>query len=134
MPEWLPMLESVKFLDKEARLSEWTLKIPRLFFRLAQSVGFGNLVRWTARHRVEAPQFLWWESLSGFPNAGEMTFEAVDGDATKTQVKLQMTYMVPNAAAPLVTNVLSKRFMSYTVRRTMERFKKKMEQEAKEGS
>ena len=68
--------------------------------------------------------------MSGFENEGVMTFEPVEGDDEATHVTLQMTYTLPKLAAPLVENVLARRFMRYTVRRTMERFRDKMEEEA----
>ena len=130
MPEWMPMLESVVFVDKEDRRSEWTLNLPRPVFRLASAVGFWQLVRWEAIHRVESPRILRWNSLSGFPNRGEMFFETVDGEVATTQVTLRMTYELPDAAAPLIKNMLAQRFMRYTVRRAMERYKEVMEEEA----
>ena len=129
MPEWLVMLESVRFVDRGGRRSEWSLKVPRPVSALARRAGFGTLVRWEAVHQVEAPRKLQWKSLSGFENAGDMTFEAVDGDEEATHVTLQMTYTLPKLAAPLVENALARRFMRYTVRRTMERFRDKMEEE-----
>ena len=104
-----------------------SLKVPRPVSALARRAGFGTFVRWEAVHQVEAPRKLQWKSLSGFENAGDMTFEAVDGDEEATHVTLQMTYTLPKLAAPLVENALARRFMRYTVRRTMERFRDKME-------
>ena len=123
------MLENVRFVDRGGRRSEWTLKVPRPVSALARRAGFGTLVKWEAVHNVSAPSKLRWQSLSGFENAGDMTFEVVEGQPEATQVTLQMTYTLPKLAAPLVENALARRFMRYTVRRTMERFRDKMEEE-----
>ena len=131
MPEWLLLLESIKFVDRAERRSRWSLKVPRRVAALANRMGLGSLVDWEAVHRVEPPMRLSWQSLSGFENAGYMTFEAVKGELAMTNVTLQMTYTLPTLAEPLVENPLSRRFMRYTVRRTMERFRDKMEEEAK---
>ena len=130
MPEWLLMLESVKFLDKDERRSQWSLNVPRAVSQLARKAGFGTLVQWEAVHEVDTPRRLQWNSVSGFENEGVMTFEPVEGNDEATHVTLQMTYTLPKLAAPLVENVLARRFMRYTVRRTMERFRDKMEEEA----
>jgi uncharacterized membrane protein len=130
MPEWMPMLESVVFVDREDRRSEWTLNLPRPVFRIARAVGYEKLVRWEAVHRVESPHTLQWNSLSGFPNRGEMSFEPVDGDETRTKVTCRMTYELPDAAAPLLRNLFLQRFMRYTIRRAMERYRDVMEEEA----
>ena len=130
MPEWLLMLESVQFVDRAARRSRWSLNVPRRVRALASSVGFGSLVEWEAVHKVEAPARLSWQSLSGFENAGYMTFEPAEDDSEMTNVTLQMTYTLPSLAEPLVENPLTRRFMRFTVRRTMERFRDKMEEEA----
>ena len=98
---------------------------------LATRVGFGRLVDWDSVHTVEAPRSLTWRSLSGFENVGHMTFEPVEGDPQTTHVTLQMTYTLPTLAEPLVENPLTRRFMRSTVRRTMERFRDKMEEEAR---
>ena len=124
------MLDRVDLVDPEARRSEWVLRVPRPVFRLARRAGMGAFVRWEAVHSVDAPRLLQWKSLSGFPNEGEMLFEAVGDDGAATRVTLQMTYTLPDFAAPFVENVIARRFMRYTVRRTMERFRDAMEEEA----
>jgi len=130
MPEWSPLLDTVKFVDKEARRSEWTLLMPRIMFRFARAAGFGAFIRWTAEHDVEVPRRLSWKSLSGFPNAGEMLFEAVDDQETKTKVTMRMKYSAPVMAKPLVENWFTRRFMQNAVNATMQRFRDIMEKEA----
>ena len=87
--------EKVKTMEK----METALKVPRPVSALARRAGFGTLVKWEAVHNVSAPSKLRWQSLSGFENAGDMTFEVVDGQPEATQVTLQMTYTLPKLAA-----------------------------------
>ena len=59
-----------------------------------------------------------------------MRFEAVGDDGAATLVTLQMSYTLPDFAAPFVENAIARHLMRYTVRRTMERFRDAMEAEA----
>lgn len=129
MPEWSPMLESVTFVDRESRRSEWLLQVPRPIYRVAHAAGFGSLVRWEAIHVVEPPRRLSWRSISGFQNEGDVFFEPVDDSDTSTQVVLRMTYTLPKFAAPLAQNVFVQNFMHQVARRAMERFRDVMEAE-----
>ncbi|KAL1511590.1 hypothetical protein AB1Y20_006384 [Prymnesium parvum] len=130
MPEWAPLLERVRFLDRAARRSEWSVRLPAALFSLAVRCGFGSLVCWQAVHAVEAPRVLAWRSLSGFENEGEVRFEPEGGDGAATRVSLKMVYRLPDFTAPVVQNALVRRFMHFTVRRAMERFRDVVEREA----
>ena len=131
IPEWLPILRTVAVVDAVNRKSSWALRVPRPLFRLARACGFGTLVCWDAEHYIDPPARLWWRSISGVENQGEVCFDAVDGneDDAATVVKMTMTYTLPDIAAPFVENALAQRFVGRIVTRTMERFKVSLEDE-----
>ena len=130
MPEWLPLLRSVVLVDKPNRRSEWSLRVPRAISRIASAGGFGTLVCWEAKHQVEVPRRLWWNSLSGLENQGEIFFEESATEENVTTVTLRMTYSLPDAAAPLADNVIARRFANRMVNSAVERYRDVLEEEA----
>lgn len=125
--------ESVVLVDPDARISEWSLRVPRPLRRVAGAVGIQDpAVRWRAVHETDGCCRLRWKSLSGIENTGEATFESVLGSTPATRVILSMSYTLPGLSRvpglkAIVEAPLAQRFVRRTMLSTMERFKHSME-------
>ena len=130
MPRWAPMLKSVVLKDKEERISEWALRVPRPVQRIVRAAGFSNLVCWEATHDVDPPRELRWRSLSGVQNAGVARFETSSADARVTTVTLTMTYTLPDVAGPIANSAIAQSFVRRTMLSTFDLFKEELEAQA----
>ena len=96
---------------------------------LVRVVGMGSLVSWEATYAVDpVARRLTWQSVTGFRNAGEASFEPL-GEG-RCRVTVRMTYSVPLTLRPLEGSPVVKRMLSSTMRGAMERFKVGLEDEA----
>lgn len=127
MTQWSPLLKSVELVDPAARLSEWSLRVPRPLARIVERAGMGEIVRWQAVHEVDPPHRLSWRSLDGVQNAGRATFESSDKSPDVTTLTLRMEYTLPDVAKPLLESELAQRFVRRTMLATMERFRDALE-------
>jgi uncharacterized membrane protein len=95
-PRWSPWLRSVVFLDHTERVSEWTLE------------SRGVRVAWKARNTIEEHgKCIQWESITGLPNKGLVTFE--EKAPGLTTMELTLSYAVPKPIAKVGVGAPSRR-------------------------
>ena len=129
MPEWSPMLERVVVVDRQARRSEWKLRVPRALGFIVRAAGMENAVQWEATHEVQPPRALRWRSLSGVENAGEALFTPAPEGEGWTVLRLSMSYTLPEVVRPLVQAPPVQAFVRSTMLSTMRTFKEALEAE-----
>mmetsp|Transcript_25845 Transcript_25845/g.75760 ORF Transcript_25845/g.75760 Transcript_25845/m.75760 type:complete len:183 (-) Transcript_25845:255-803(-) len=98
MPDWSP----VSRVDVEPQTGDsvWTL-------------GYRGIeVSWKARVTVdECPALMQWESISGPPNRGKVTFTPVHGDGMCT-MELTMSYQIPGSITKIVESSIVQTFIA----------------------
>ncbi|MEO1003984.1 MAG: SRPBCC family protein [Cyanobacteria bacterium J06638_7] len=110
MPQWMRWIESVKTVDGDPDLTDWTLA--------AQGFRF----HWKARitQRVEAQQ-LHWQSVGGLPTRGGVRFyPQPDG---VTAVKLSVSYELPGVLAPLMEPTILGGIVTRELQANLDRFR-----------
>ncbi|BEV35210.1 SRPBCC family protein [Synechococcus sp. M16CYN] len=110
MPKWMRWIESVRMLDDDPDLTDWTLA--------AQGFRF----TWKARitQRVEAQQ-LHWESVNGLPTKGAVRF--YPQSLERTMVKLSVSYELPGVLAPLMEPSILGGIVTKELQANLDRFR-----------
>ncbi|XP_030948779.1 uncharacterized protein LOC115972590 [Quercus lobata] len=111
IPRWMPFISSVKILEDQPALSQWSLKYK----------AFGRDIKfsWLARNMQPIPnQKIHWRSLDGLPNRGAVRFYP-KGPASCV-VELTVSYEVPQILVPVASAL--KPFLESLLGRGLERF------------
>lgn len=132
MPQWSPLVEAVveePTVIEGPRRSSWTLRVPVPLKAISRALGFGDLrVGWGAVIVAEErPHLLAWQSTSGLPNAGRVTFDEVGPGVCNMSVSI--SYTLPERARALVQTRAAQSFVRRTLERTMRRFAAAMSSE-----
>ncbi|KAA8498036.1 hypothetical protein FVE85_5621 [Porphyridium purpureum] len=111
MPQWSPWLEKVVVDEQDPTLSTWKL------------AARGISVSWRARNvRVEEPEIIQWESVTGLSNRGKVTFADAD-DGASTNMTLTVSFNVPGFIAALMKSDFVGNYVERTLLADLERFR-----------
>jgi uncharacterized membrane protein len=110
MPRWMNWIKTVKIVEDDPDLSQWTLASTGLEFK------------WLSRTlKVIPEQIVQWEAVDGLSNRGAVRFY---DRGENSIVKLTVAYGIPGFLGKLMDNLIIGRIVEATLRADLRRFRK----------